>query len=305
MARVVAIGECMVELSLADGGPAAVGYAGDTFNTAVYLRRLGCEVSYATAVGRGDPFSTGILRKMAQEGVDASLVALAEGRLPGVYAIERGGTRGRGLYEWRAEAPVRELFRHANEPVLRSALRGADLVYVSGVTLAVLGESGRSALMVLIAEAAHAGAAIALDVNYRPGLWSSARAARTAVELVAPLCGYVSLSEEDAVSLGGWRPPAGPELVERLIDRTVRVRSDEGELEFRPARAAIPVVDATGAGDAFNAGYLAQRLMERPVAQAVTAARALAEAVIGFPGAIIPAVAMPNLQAPERTCRAG
>ena len=44
----VVIGECMGELSL-EGGQAAVGYAGDTFNTAIYLARLGLPVAYATA----------------------------------------------------------------------------------------------------------------------------------------------------------------------------------------------------------------------------------------------------------------
>ncbi|MDB5419025.1 MAG: kdgK, partial [Phenylobacterium sp.] len=105
MARVVAIGECMVELSLAGEGEARVGYGGDTFNAAVYLRRLGVETSYATAIGRGDPFSTGILRRMAQEGLDASLVALAEGRLPGLYAIERDAAGERRFHYWRSEAP--------------------------------------------------------------------------------------------------------------------------------------------------------------------------------------------------------
>src|SRR5665213_2400343 len=198
MTRAVAIGECMVELSLTGGSQAQIGYAGDTFNTAVYLRRLGVETSYATAIGRGDPFSAGILRRLAEEGIDASLVALAEGRLPGIYAIGRDSGGERSFSYWRSEAPVRDFFRLANLDLLRRALRGAALIYVSGITLAVVGEEGTGQLIGLLQEAVHAGAAVALDPNYRAKLWPSAAAAARAAERIAPLCRYVSLSAEDA-----------------------------------------------------------------------------------------------------------
>ena len=51
MGGVVALGECMVELALNGAATALVSYAGDTFNTAVYLRRLGREAAYGTALG--------------------------------------------------------------------------------------------------------------------------------------------------------------------------------------------------------------------------------------------------------------
>ena len=41
MARITVLGECMVELSPEGEGLHRMGFAGDTFNTAVYLARQG------------------------------------------------------------------------------------------------------------------------------------------------------------------------------------------------------------------------------------------------------------------------
>src|SRR5436190_24138566 len=102
----VVIGECMGELSL-EGGQAAVGYAGDTFNTAIYLARLGLPVAYATAVGKGDPFSEGILALMAREGVRRELVVEVAGRLTGLYAIQRDARGERSFHYGREHRTVR------------------------------------------------------------------------------------------------------------------------------------------------------------------------------------------------------
>lgn len=299
MTRAVVIGECMVELSLAAPGEAAVGYAGDTFNTAVYLSRLGVPVSYATAVGDDDPFSLGMLALMAEEGVDASLVVRAKDRLPGLYAISREPSGERRFHYWRSEAPARDYFRLADEagisPALLRALRDAPLVYISGVTLAVVGETGRGKLLAMLAAATHAGAAVALDLNYRPRLWASPDTARSALTRAAAFARYVSLSDEDRQGLGAWTAPGGAEVIERLADRTVRVRSEDGVLDIRPSASALQPVDTTAAGDAFNAGYLAARLSGENSTRAVAAGRRIAEAVIAWPGAIIPRAETPRL----------
>lgn len=292
----------MVEVGLTAPSQAALGYAGDTFNTAVYLRRLGLSVAYGTAIGEGDPFSAGILRMMAVEGLDAALVRTAPGRLPGLYAFDRDEAGERRFFYWRAESPARDYFALADRDALRQAVCAARLVYVSGVTLAIVGEAGRAALLELLTQAKTCGAAIAFDPNHRLQLWTSLEQAQAAIEAIVPLCRYVSAGRSDLDGLYGDAADAmaaawagqGAEVVVRSHDHAVMVRAG-GSILRVSREPPVRALDTTGAGDAFNAGYLAARLRGEDLRASVTAARRLANVVVQHIGAIIPRAAMPGI----------
>ena len=299
MGRVIAIGEVMVELSLAGGsagaGQGVLGYAGDTYNTAVYLARLGHDVAYATMLGAEDPFSRGIVEAMAAEGMDAELIRRVEGRVPGLYAIERDANGERRFFYWRGEAPVRQFAELADLAALSSATRAADLTYLSAISLAVVGEAGRTVMDGLLAQAK----AVGFDLNYRARLWPDVETARAAIEAAAARARYISASAEDLDALGldanapeRWAA-AGAEVIHRAYDHSLRILTpDAAPIWIAPGETVKPM-DTTGAGDSFNAGYLASRLNGARPEDAVTAGRELAGVVVRHIGAIIPREAMP------------
>jgi 2-dehydro-3-deoxygluconokinase len=86
---------------------------------------------------------------------------------------------------------------------------------------------------------------------------------------------------------------ASPELVLRLAEPVSRLRFPGGSAEVRAEPLTKPVVDTTAAGDSFAAAYIAARLGGADPIAAAQAGHRLASLVICYPGAIIPAYAMP------------
>lgn len=302
MTRTACIGEAMIELSRIDlaGGQARVGVAGDTYNTAVYLARLlGHGVSYVTNLGT-DALSDAMLRAMADEGIDTSLIGRHPTALPGLYAIELDPHGERSFRYWRQASAARTLFG-AVGPGLDD-LEAFDLIHLSGITLAILPDTVRDALIAKLAELRNRGCRIAFDGNYRARLWQDVDVARTAFDAMwrATSIALPSLDDETAL-----HPGATPEdVVARLHALGVPeillkagadgpILGESGEVRRLGLPQADHVVDTSGAGDSFGAGYLAARLRGAGPEEAARAGHALALAVIGRHGAVIPADAMP------------
>lgn len=298
--RIAAIGECMVELASAGDGTYALGFGGDTLNTATYLARLGVSTGYITALG-DDPYSDAMLARWRDEGIVTAHVKRVPGRMPGLYLIERDAQGERSFHYWRDQAPARALLDLLDAP-LEQALKACAWVYFSGITLSLYGEAGRGRFVTLLRNLKAAGVRLAFDGNYRPRGWASADAARDAFEAILAMVDLAlpTYDDEQAVFGDADAEACAARLLGMGVGEVVIKQGADGALVAQgaqrhrvPVPRAITPVDTTAAGDSFNAGYLAGRLRGLGLAASAEAGHALAGAVIQHRGAILPKEAMP------------
>jgi 2-dehydro-3-deoxygluconokinase len=299
LTRVACIGECMIELSELGDGRLSRTHGGDTLNTAVYLARLGVDVDYVTALG-DDHFSDEMLAGWRREGVGTALVPRLRGRLPGLYLIRRDASGERSFFYWRDRAPARELFDLPETPAISDALAGFGLLYFSGITLSLYGEAGRERLFQVLERTVARGGRVAFDTNFRPRGWPDRAVAQAAYRRAIDLADFVLASTEDLELLFGAEYSAAvlpradaAEVVLKLPRPACRLLAPGVDVVVEAAPVS-EVVDTTAAGDSFAAAYLAGRLAGADPSAAARAGHALAGTVVRYPGAIIPAAAMPS-----------
>ena len=307
LGRVVAVGECMLELQGPPFGTLQQGYVGDTLNTAVYLARCGAaaglQVDYATALG-DDPFSAGLLQRWQAEGLGTGYVRQLPGRLPGMYFIEVDEHGERRFHYWREQAAARAYFDTADgaTPLEQRAGEIAAL-YLSGISLAILPPAGRARLAALAQALRARGAAVIFDNNYRPRLWPDVATARAAFAQFTALASTALMTLDDEQAL--WSDADAHSALQRTLALPcpeVVVKRGAADTLVRLGRAApiaVPtvrvarVVDTTAAGDSFAGAYLATRLAGGSAEAAAAAGNRLAAVVVQHRGAVIPLQAMP------------
>ena len=296
---VVSIGEVLIELARGGDGRFALACNGDTFNTAVYLARAGIRTAYATALG-DDPYSDSILALATAEGIDCSLILRVTGALPGLRLLDGDGQSAQRHHTWNDGAPARALFELAAWPSIAEGVMNARLIYLSGITLSLYSNVGLGRLLALIELARKHGVKIAFDGNFRPHGWKGdlARARAVFIEALKRVDIALPAYDDEAVLWGDPSPEATVERLRAFGIGEIVVKNGPNsalvaggrEQEHVPVSDVVAPVDATAAGDAFNAAYLASRLSGEGLVTAAAAAHRLAGQVIRHPGAIMPRV---------------
>ncbi len=294
---VVAIGEVAIELARGKDGRFCLTCVGDTFNTAVYLRRAGIGTAFATALGE-DPYSEGVVSLAKAEGMSCEAILRVPGRLPALTLVNFNPAGEHRRYEWHESAPARELFELPAWPKVAEIIVDARLVYFSGITLSLYGNAGLGRLLATLELARKRGAKIAFDCNFRPRAWKGdlARARTVFMEALKRTDIALPAYDDEAVLWGDPSPEATVERLRAFGVGEIAVKNGPNsvlialakEQSHVPVPTAVTPVDASGAGDAFNAAYLAARLTGETSHSAATAGHKLAAEVIQHPGALMP-----------------
>ena len=275
------------------------GFAGDTFNTAWYARRLLPEdwaVSYGTCVGT-DAVSEEMINFIAGGGVDTDAIRRLPDRTVGLYMISLDQGE-RSFSYWRGQSAAKALADDLSW--LDGALKGRDMIHFSAITLAILPPEKREYFCGALTRARQKGAIVAFDTNLRPRLWDGPDAMREGLALGARTADIVLPSFDEETELFGDKTPTetmtryrelGAELVavKQGGGPLELWQRDTGTLTVAP-EVVSNVVDTTAAGDSFAAGLLAGLATGMSAADAAAQAMRLASKVIQSRGALVPAI---------------
>ena len=260
---------------------------GSAANTADALARLGVPTRFVGAVG-DDSAGRHAIDSLARAGVDVSAVRTTTAEPTVMVIVVLPPDRERLIYVW---PPRGGAHGHLDTGVAIGAVEDAQWVHVSGICLRVA--TARHALFAAMERAHERGIPVSLDLNLRLENWGWEEGFRdvaldaveradvvlgSAVDEIAPL-GDADDPMTAARGLGGH-----DRLIVARLGANGSMAITDREVITAPG-FDVPVVDTVGAGDAFNAGFIAARLDNRSLGESLTWGNAVAASTISRRGA--------------------
>jgi len=277
-ARIVVLGDLMLDVVLTPAralesgtdvpGVVTLVQGGSAANTARWLGRLGARTTFVGAVGR-DAAGRALVDAVRSDGVTPQVQRVAGVRTGRIGVVvtpdgERSFVSDRGAADRLAPADLQPGW-----------FAGADALHLPVYSL--LGDPlGRAGLRA-VELARAAGALISVDLaSIGPLLAGGRPAARALLDVVAPDLVMATAAETEAI-LGRRPDDALLELAPMAVIKrgakgaTVLARDGEGRLRFEVATEHLAARDTTGAGDAFDAGFLVGWFAARAAGRSVGA----------------------------------
>jgi len=237
--------------------------AGAESNVAIGLTRLGHTAGWVSRLGSGE-FGACVEAAIRGEGVDVSSVVRDSDAPTGVYFKERRQSDLTRVYYYRAGSAASRL---APEDIDPDYIEQATFVHLTGITPA-LSATCREAVWKVLRIAGREGIRVSLDPNIRRRLWPEDEARDVLLEMLSHTHLVLAGREEAKLLASAEAPEEAARTLRAMGPEHVVIRlGAEGALAVGPSdevmhAPALPVdvVEPVGAGDAFNAGFLAGQL---------------------------------------------
>lgn len=265
----VSIGEILIQLNPLAPGPLRypklfeTHVAGSEANMLVGLRKLGYTTGIISRVGN-DEFGIMIINFLRGEGIDTSKITIDSEALTGVYFVQRH-------YPIPGQSTV-FYYRHGSaasrmspDDVDEDYLKKFKALIITGITPA-LSDSCYQAVKKAYEVAVKEGLDIIFDTNVRVKLWKDLNKARERLrDFLKSKIVFTNKEDLSMIFAGMSLEEAMYKVIDLGAELLVVKLGDEGSLAitknyeiFKAHAFSVPVVeDVIGAGDAFNAAFLA------------------------------------------------
>lgn len=245
---------------------------GSAANVAAAAARR-CNVRFIGRVGN-DPQGDQLLAELQGTGVDVR--------------VQRGGRTGTVVVLVDAEGE-RTMFP---DRAAASELEAVDPQFLDGVgwlhapMYGLTTSPARSAIVGLMTRMSESGRPTSIDVSAVSVLREiGTNAVLELLNEIAPRVVFANSDESDFLGLDRLVPPTGRICVIKRGPAPVEIRTEHGT-EFIPVPPLTEVLDSTGAGDAFAAGFLSATIGGSEVIDAVQTGSELASFALSRPGAL-------------------
>lgn len=260
---------------------------GSAANTAAALARLGVDCQFVGTVG-DDSYGRFAVSSLEEAGVGTGLVetTAANSTVTVITVLPPNGDRL--IYVWPPSGGAHGDLEGATAV---EAVNGAEWLHVSGICLRVM--PSRDAMLAAMEAARTQGVPVSLDLNLRLENWGWDGGFRDVVDAAVEQADIVLGSASDEISaLAGIADPVGAATALAGDSRVVIARlGSEGAIAASPDGLTsapgfdVNVVDTVGAGDAFNAGFIAAHLGQSEITECLRWGNAVAALTISQPGA--------------------
>lgn len=231
---------------------------GDTMNTIVAASRLGSKCGYITKLAE-DQFGEYLLNRWKAENIDVSSVKRVADGYNGMYFISLSADGQREFIYYRtgsAASTITPLDLDADY------IKSAKILHTSGISQAI-SKTSLQTVEQAIQTAKKKKVKVSFDPNYRPKLWTKEQALR-AYETVLPHVDIVVPDETYGMLINKSMPEEImeyftvfkiPIIALKLGAKGVLLK-ERGHDPRQYGVLDVKIIDTTGAGDAFNGGFL-------------------------------------------------